>query len=126
MERVEIYTLSHPLTKEVRYIGKANDSKKRLMKHLSDSKRRNTPVYCWIRKLCSSGLIPNIEVIEIINSENWMDAEIKHISEYKNKGYRLLNVASGGDEPFCSKEIRAENGKKVAEAIHSDPWLKTT
>ena len=51
MEKVEIYALLCPNTKDVRYIGKANDSEKRLKSHIRDSRRRNTPVYCWIKKL---------------------------------------------------------------------------
>ena len=121
---IEIYTLSHPVTNEVRYIGKANDSKKRLSSHLRDSKRRNTPVYCWMRKLTSDGLIPLINVIKVTDSENWKSAEIRLISEYKSKGFNLLNVAIGGDEPYCSYEVRANNGRETAKAIHSDELRK--
>jgi hypothetical protein len=30
----------------------------------------------------------------------------------------------GGDEPFCSKETRANNGRNVALAIHTNPLRK--
>jgi hypothetical protein len=50
--------LRDPATNEVRYIGKANDSMKRLKTHIRDSRRRNTPVYSWIKKLASKGLVP--------------------------------------------------------------------
>ena len=123
-KRVEIYILKHPITKEIRYIGKANDSVKRLKGHLLDSKRRNTPIYCWIEKLSSEGLIPIVEVIKITDLDNWENDEINLIQEYKNKGFRLLNVALGGDEPFCSKEVRADNGRNVALAIHTNPLRK--
>src|SRR5690606_2909846 len=46
------------------------------------------------------------------------------INEFNKCGHKLLNVASGGDEPYCSKEVRAENGKKVARLIHDDPKRK--
>lgn len=124
MASVEIYTLSHPVTHEIRYIGKANNSKKRLLSHLRDSKRRDTPVYCWIKKLRSEGLIPDVKIIEKTDSENWVSVEIRLIEEYKKNGFKLLNIALGGDEPYCSKETRAENGRKVAQAIHSDPVRK--
>lgn len=39
----DIYCLIDPETKRPRYIGKANDYKKRLQTHLQDSKRRKTP-----------------------------------------------------------------------------------
>ena len=124
----EIYVLKHPLTKEVRYVGKANNTSKRLASHMRDSVCRDTPVYRWVRKLAAAGLRPVAEVIEVCE-DDWKQAEIRHIAEYRKKG-RLLNVAMGGDEPFCSKEQRAENGRANAERIHGDPlqrhiwWLK--
>ena len=113
-----------PNTKDVRYIGKANDSEKRLKSHIRDSRRRNTPVYCWIKKLLLSNQIPIVKVLHICNVEEWKELEINVIKEHKEKGCRLLNVALGGDEPFCSKEQRAENGRSVAKMINSDPQKK--
>lgn len=120
---VEIYALRCPTTNDIRYIGKANDSQKRLKTHLRDSSRRNTPVYCWIRKLISQKLIPIVEVLKVTDSDNWKQDEIKLIAEYRSK-CKLLNVASGGDEPHCSKEQRAINGKNTAKKIHGNPELK--
>lgn len=119
--RVEIYSLSCPLTKEVRYIGKANNSEKRLRSHIRDSRRRNTPVYCWIRTLTSNGMLPIMSVIVTVESSEWRETEKSQIIIHKSNGCRLLNVAEGGDEPFCSTETRAANGKSVAISIHSDP-----
>ena len=124
MQIVEIYSLSHPLTKEIRYIGKANNSKSRLKTHLSDSKRRNTPVYCWIRSLSKNGLIPELKVIEITDIDNWKLCETKQIEIHKNNGCKLLNIAKGGDEPFCDKKTRQANAIKVANSIHSNPKSK--
>jgi len=121
---VEIYGLIDPRTGIIRYIGKANDSLLRLKSHLRDSKTRNTPVYFWIRKLNSIGLHPEIKVLSVVGKEDWKSEEIKIIKEYKNNGFKLLNVATGGDEPFCSKEQRAINGKNVSFSIHSDPIKK--
>jgi hypothetical protein len=116
---IEIYALCDPATGEIRYIGKANDSEKRLKGHIRDSRRRNTPVYCWIRKLLSSGKFPKMIVLERPRPTEWKDSEARLIAQHKSK--RLLNVATGGDEPFCPKEVRAANGRKNAKAIHSDP-----
>lgn len=119
---VEIYSLIDPLTLEVRYIGKAIDSQKRLRSHLNC--KRNYPVYNWIKKLRSQSLIPLLEVIEITDEDNWTEAEIRLIQKYKNNGCHLLNVALGGDEPYCDKETRANNGRMVAKLIHSDEKRK--
>lgn len=101
----EIYALKCPDTNVIKYIGKANDSQKRLKSHLRDSKNRNTPVYKWIRSLSEQGKCPNIEVLLI--TDNWQEDEIRLISQHPN----LLNVAKGGNEPHCDYETRAENGR---------------
>lgn len=121
--RVEIYELSHPTTGEVRYVGKANNAAKRLKSHLRDARRRKTPVYYWINKLVDQGLCPCITVVEVCNEETWPDVERRVIANHPNSK-RLLNVAAGGDEPHCSKEQRAENGRNNAKKVHSDPRLR--
>lgn len=122
--RVEIYGLFHPCTDELRYIGKANNANKRLLSHLRDMYRRNYPVYLWMRKLRKDNRIPIMKVLKITNSDNWVSDEQKLIKCYRNKGCNLLNVAKGGDEPFCSTEVRAKNGVMVARMIHDNPRRK--
>lgn len=117
--RAEIYALCCPNTGEVRYIGKANDSAKRLKSHLSDSVRRDTPLYRWIRSLHKDGKLPQIQILAKV--EDWKKSEKRLIAEYRKNGARLLNVADGGDEPYCPPEVRAANGRKTAAMIHSDP-----
>jgi hypothetical protein len=109
----EIYALKDPETGSVRYIGKANDSAKRLKSHLRDSKRRKTPVYRWIQKLEKSGKTPSIEVLLVCEKAAWPEYETHLIAEYRAAGVALLNVADGGDEPSMSMEQRRENAKKV-------------
>lgn len=92
---------------ELRYIGKANDPKKRLASHMRDARRRDTPVYRWIRK---NGA-PILEVLED-NCEDWKASERRLIAEARSRGDKLLNVADGGDEPLCPIEVRRENGRK--------------
>lgn len=118
----DIYCLIDPETKRPRYIGKANDYKKRLQTHLQDSKRRKTPVYCWIRKLKKKGLIPEIILIE--QTTDWVEAEVRIIKEYREKYPDLLNLADGGNQPYCDKRTRANNGRNNAKKIHSDPVRK--
>lgn len=116
----EIYALIDPRTGAIRYVGKANDSAKRLKKHIQDSRTRNTPVYCWMRKLAGMGLVPSVRVLEV--TDDWQEAERRLIDVLRARGERLLNVAEGGDEPYCSPEQRAENGRRLSAAIHSDPF----
>lgn len=120
-EEIEIYALCHPVTEEIRYIGKAKNSNSRLKTHLSDSKRRKTPVYDWINNLLKNNLSPKVIILETVSIEAWKETETKIIKKYREQGFRLLNIANGGDEPFCSKEVRAKNGKNNAAMIHNDP-----
>lgn len=111
----EIYALKDPTTLEVRYIGKANDSIKRFRKHISDAKRRSYPVYRWINKLMSKGMVPVLEVLLITN--DWVADEVTMIKEYKDKGCKLLNIALGGNMPYCSPEQREINGRNIVKNI---------
>lgn len=119
IDLVQIYGLHDPVTGELRYIGKANNSVNRLKSHLRDSKKRNTPVYCWIRKLAKDGLIPVCKVI--LETDDWVASERELIHVSRAMGDRLLNIADGGDEPYCSKETRQRNGAKNARFVHDNP-----
>jgi hypothetical protein len=122
---VEIYALCCPDLGDVRYVGKANDSVKRFKSHLRDSRRRNTPVYCWFRKLAAEGKVPKLIVLDVVTEGPWEAVERRRIAEYRASGARLLNLADGGDQPFCSTEQRAANGRATGRAnvasLHNDP-----
>lgn len=115
----EIYALLDPRDGSVRYIGKANCAASRFKGHMRDSRRRNTPVYCWIRKLSDLGLAPKLSILE--TTDDWQAAERRLIIEHRNNGVKLLNVAEGGDQPFCPTEVRAANGR--ANAKKRDPRI---
>jgi hypothetical protein len=119
MNRPSIYALTDAKTGEVRYIGKANNPAKRLKSHMRDSLRRDTPVYRWIRK---NG-IPGLVVLHA-DCDDWEAKEIEEIATYRAAGARLLNVAHGGDEPFCPPEVRAANGAANAKLRVSTPEKK--
>ena len=119
MAAAEIYALCCPDTGEIRYIGKANNSAKRLASHIRDSRRRTFPVSCWIKKLSADGKRPVLKLLEA--AEDWREAERRWIAVSRARGDRLLNLADGGDEPFCSYEVRASNGAKVAQQRADDP-----
>ena len=53
-----IYTLSHPITNEVKYIGKTNNISKRYSAHLNDKSKsyKNS----WIKSLLNEDLLPVI------------------------------------------------------------------
>lgn len=99
----------------LRYIGKADKPAERLKGHMRETRRRS-PLYDWLRK---HGL-PEMRVLEA-DCLDWREAERRLIAEARERGDKLLNLADGGDEPHCPREVRARNGAANARAIHSDP-----
>lgn len=100
---------------DLRYIGKANNPIERLKTHMRDAKRRNTPLYSWINK---NGC-PEMRILES-DCVDWRSSEIRFISEALRRGERLLNLAKGGDEPFCPPIVRSSNAKKLNDKIQGD------
>jgi len=119
-----IYTLSDPRTGDVRYIGKANNPKKRFYSHKAEKNTR-TRKYFWIRSLQRQGLEPIIDVLEEFPEESgdtlWPAAETYWIAMFKFWGYKLTNHDSGGNSGFQKNEITrrkiaiAKTGVKITE-----------
>lgn len=92
-----IYSLSHPVTNEVRYIGKANNIKERYKSHLCIRKRTdNTHKKKWIISLKNEGLKPVIDIIDEVNHSEWEFWEKHYISLYRSWGFNLTNLQKGG------------------------------
>lgn len=90
-----IYTLAHPITNEVRYVGKADDIDIRLHGHLYD--KLNNRKGNWLKSLRKDGLSPKIEVLDIVEKNNCQFWEIFYISLMKSWGMRLVNGTLGGE-----------------------------
>lgn len=93
--KVYIYTLADPRNNEIRYIGKANNLKKRLKKHLCE--KSNSMRVKWISSLKKIGLEPIIETIEIIENIEWQYWESFYINLFKTWNFKLLNGTNGGE-----------------------------
>lgn len=95
------YTLSHPLTNEIRYIGYTGESlKERLRCHLKDCnyKNKNSHKIKWIKKLILDGLAPSINLINKYDTkQEAIFNEVKLIFEHKLLGYNLVNGTDGGE-----------------------------
>jgi hypothetical protein len=90
--------------------------------HLRET-RRQTPVYDWIASLRKNGETPDLVILAKSELGDWESLEKKFIAEYRQRG-TILNVADGGNEPFCSKAVRAANGRANALKIHTNPHAK--
>ena len=118
---IYIYTLSHPLTNEVRYVGKTINIKRRYKQHLYD--KRNSYKANWVKSLRNDGLKPILTILETCNEDNWQEREIHWIAQFDN----LTNFLNGGGvnyKPSTSEEtkekIRQANLGKKHTKEHKD------
>ncbi len=112
-----IYSLSHPVTKEIRYIGKTSRTlKKRLSEHVSPSKLNSEKGHksSWVKSLLRIGLKPEIVLIKETTSDNFVEDEIETIRVYRENGFRLVNETDGGEGHFGYKKSKESVEKTVA------------
>jgi len=94
----KIYTLTDPLTNQIRYVGKTIQSLSvRRNRHVQDAKRRLNHRACWIRGLLAKGVKPIIELLEEVPNADWQESERFYISYFRFLGFRLTNILDGGD-----------------------------
>ena len=118
----KIYTLKHPDTKEIRYVGKTvQQLKYRLATHISRSKKyRYAYVNCWIYSLLQEGKKPIIELIEEVEDNLWEEKEIYWIQYYSSRT-RLTNFQLGGGHSNIGKELKKEHRKAISESLKGKP-----
>lgn len=94
-ETTFIYALIDPSTQQIRYVGKSDDPKDRLRRHLGDG--ANIHKTRWIAKLKRQGLIPLLHILEEVPYSQWQEKERYWIAYYREQGCSLLNKTDGGD-----------------------------
>lgn len=104
----------------IRYVGKANDPQTRLKGHFRDMNQRQTPLYRWMLESCEAGHRPVMTILEWCAEYEWQDREKHWIKTLRETG-DILNVAPGGNAPFCSPELRVSLGIANAKARQSTP-----
>lgn len=92
-----IYGLVDPRNQALRYVGKTSTAlKKRLNKHITNSKYERGHRANWVRSLIKAGLRPEAFVIEVVDDDGG-ESERHHIAMFKSLGCDLTNGTSGGD-----------------------------
>lgn len=110
--RALIYGLCHPVSGELRYVGKTVYSlRKRLQQHKRESERTNTHKSCWIRSLTQD---PSIFVLEEVDGDG-LEQERFWIAQMRALGCRLVNHTAGGEGRTGDKHT-AEARRKISEA----------
>jgi len=96
-----IYSLTDPITNEVRYIGKTNNPKDRYSRHLQkcylEKYDKNTYKSNWIKSLLKIGEKPIMDIIQECDSSTVNELEIYWINKFKIDGYKLTNLSDGGE-----------------------------
>lgn len=110
-----IYSLSHPITNEIRYIGKTINLKRRYKQHLYD--KRHSYKASWVKSILKENLKPILTIIEECNENNWREREIFWISQFNN----LTNLMDGGGSHYV-RTTKEETKKKIS-LIHKGKKL---
>jgi len=112
---IKIYTISCPLTNQVRYIGKTKEKLEvRLKSHIRSTKQYNHLMSTWIKSLLSNNLLPIIEELDECESNDDANRlECMYIGLFKTWGFNLKNMTNGGDGQ-CN--MTAEVRKKISDS----------
>jgi len=90
-----IYGLKEANSDEIKYIGKADNPKNRLIRHKSDAKRNNkTKKEKWIVKCIKNNIKIDIVILEEVEYSKWPKSEMYWIEKYGLK--KLKNHSNGG------------------------------
>lgn len=103
-----IYTLLHPITKEIRYVGFTSKPDIRLKQHIilryKDHKTN------WIKSMLAIGLQPEMKIIdEVACKDEALELEKSYIRNLKLLGIRLTNSTIGGEAPMIGKKHTEES-----------------
>ncbi len=125
----QIYTLSDPITNEIRYIGFTSKIlEKRLHQHIHRAKYHTKVTFhvtCWIRKLLKNNLTPIIEHLDYCDDDTWQQYERYWISQFKTWGFNLTNHTDGGDGMLNpSKETREKLSKSLKGKIRTKEQIE--
>ena len=134
-----IYTLEHPTTGEIRYVGKSNNPKTRLNSHIWDSKQQEkTYKNDWVKSLLNQNLKPLITILDEIPTSEWRFWEMHYIALFKSWGLRLVNGTDGGDgfpdgqvpwnkglkNCYSEEHIKKLSEKKIGNS-NAKNWIRT-
>lgn len=125
---IYIYTLKDPINNGIRYVGQTNNLKRRLARHITNSKNLtdNRHISNWIRSLNNLIIMDVIEVCDyLVRNER----EKYWINYYKEKGFNLCNSSNGGagagiNNKNCVGRVLSEKTK--SKISKSNKGRKTT
>lgn len=94
-----IYTLEHPITNEIRYVGKTNSPDRRLHYHWTVGFKSNNKTGNWLKSLKKINLKPIMTIIDE-SEDDWQLIEQYWIQQFRCWGFRLTNHTHGGEGSY--------------------------
>ena len=110
METVYIYTLEHPITEEIRYVGKTRNPKMRFRNHCNKLHNEKSHKRNWINKFKKEGLKPKMKILDEVLESEWKFWERFWINQLKQWNFNLVNHTSGGDGLTLGNETSFKKG----------------
>ena len=110
MKTVYIYTLEHPITEEIRYVGKTKNPKMRFHNHCNKLHNEKSHKRNWINKLKKEGLKPKMKILDEVLESEWKFWERFWINQLKQWNFNLVNHTSGGDGLTLGNETSFKKG----------------
>jgi len=97
-EKVNIYFISDPFTNDIFYVGKTELTlNQRLNGHISTARKLpGKRLSKRIIEIIQKGKRPVIEILEVVDYEDWQESEIFWIKKFEEIGHPLLNIHRGG------------------------------
>jgi hypothetical protein len=125
-ETVFIYTLSCPISKTIRYVGKTKNLKLRLNEHILTSNKNKTHKDRWIQKILFLKQKPIIEILDEVNENEWQFWEKFYISLLKSWNFNLTNHTGGGEgnDNWNGKNLTEEHKKNISDALKNSKKFK--
>lgn len=108
-----IYSLTDPITNQIRYVGKTVNLEQRLYNHINHAKtmKYKRHVCYWINSLLKQGKLPIMNVLEECEND-WQEKEQYWIEQYKEN---LCNHTLGGEGRLGSRLF--DNEEEIIQLI---------
>jgi hypothetical protein len=112
----------HPNFGRVRYVGKSNQPKERLQRHLKWDKA-NERKSRWLAQLSSIGMEPQLVILEECAFEDWQAREHYWEQHLRMEGEPLTNLAEGGRGRiyYTATEEYREKCRQAQAKLNGDP-----
>ena len=107
-----IYSLSDPITNEIRYVGKTRNPEERFKNHCNPLHNRKSHKRNWVNKLRRKGVKPVFEILDIVDDKDWIFWEQYWVWQCKAWGFNLVNHTMGGEGLTMKNKTSFKKGNK--------------